>query len=87
MSRNLRLDLQMFLENIRLRIENNSKNLGKTVLQLWSQIGQKVANSVSQTKNKKKMKKYCVTKVKTNIIDLSSHFSPNQRPHFQNSFS
>ena len=86
----------MFLDNIRLRIENNNKNLGKTVLHFWSQIGQKVANSVSKMtlkkslknkKQKKKLKKYCVTKVKTNIMDLSSHFLPNKRPHFQNSFS
>ena len=47
----------MFLENIKLRIENNNKNLGKTVLQLWSQIGQKMANSVSKMTLKKKFKK------------------------------
>ena len=57
MSRNLRRDLQMFLDNIRLRIENNNKNLGKTVLQFWSQIGQKLANSVSKMTLKKKFKK------------------------------
>ena len=57
MSRNLRRDLQMFLDNIRLRIENNNKNLGKTVLQLWSQIGQKMANSVSKMTLKKKFNK------------------------------
>ena len=64
----------MFLDNIKLKIENNNKNLGKTVLQLWSQIGKKKkANSVykmtlkkiKKTKKKnKKLKKYCVTKVK-----------------------
>ena len=47
----------MFLNNIRLRIANNNKNLGKTVLQLWSQIGQKVANSVSKMILKNKFKK------------------------------
>ena len=26
-------------------------------------------------------------KSETNIMDLLSHFLPNQRPHFQNSFS
>ena len=64
----------MFLDNIRLRIENNNKNCGKTVLQLLSQIGQKVANSVYKmtlkkkvkkiNKKIKKLKKYWVTKVK-----------------------
>ena len=63
----------MFLDIIKLRIGNNNYNLGKTVLQLWSQIGQKVANSVykmtlkkkvQKTKKIKKLKKYCVTKVK-----------------------
>ena len=47
----------MFLDDIRLRMENNNKNLGKTGLQLWSQIGQKVANSVSKMTLKKKFKK------------------------------
>ena len=69
--RNLRRDLHMFLDNIKLRIENNNLNLVKTVLQLWSQIGQKVANFVYKVTLKKKfkkqktkkLKKYCVTKV------------------------
>ena len=47
----------MFLDNIKLRIENNNKNLGKTVLQLWCQIGQKVANAVYKMTLKKKFKK------------------------------
>ena len=47
----------MFLDNIKLRIENNNKNLGKTVLQLWSHIGQKVADSVYKMTLKKKFKK------------------------------
>ena len=38
----------MFLDNIKLRIENNNAYLGKTVLQLWSQIGQKMAKLVHQ---------------------------------------
>ena len=46
----------MFLDNIKLRIENNNLNLGKTVLQLWSQIGQKVAKSVYKITLKKKFK-------------------------------
>ena len=57
MSRNLRRDLQMFLDDIRLRIENNNKNLGKNVLQLWSHIGQKNANSVSIMTLEKKLKR------------------------------
>ena len=47
----------MLLDNIRLRIENNNKNLGKTVLQLRSQIGQKMVNSISKMTLKKKFKK------------------------------
>ena len=47
----------MFLDNIRLRIENTNKNLGKTVLQLWSQIGQKMAKSASKMTLKKTFKK------------------------------
>ena len=64
----MRRNLHMFLDNIKLRIENNNKNLGITVLQLCSQIGQKVANSVYKITLKKKIKKkknkYCKTKVK-----------------------
>ena len=84
----------MFLDIIKLRIGNNNYNLGKTFLQLWSQIGQKVANSVykmtlkkkvQKTKNKKKQK-ILRNKSKTNIMDLLSDFLPNQRPHFPNSF-
>ena len=47
----------MFLDNIKLRIENNIKILGKTVLKLWSQIGQKVANAVYKMTLKKKVQK------------------------------
>jgi hypothetical protein len=47
----------MFLDNIKLRVKNNNQNLGKTILQLWSQIGQKVANSVYKVTLKKKFKK------------------------------
>ena len=62
----------MFLDNIKLKIENNNKNLAKTVSHLWCQIGQKVANSVYEMtlkkrlkkKKIKKLKKYCLTKVK-----------------------
>ena len=39
--RNLRRNLHMFLDNIRLRIENNNYYLGKTDLQSWSQIDKK----------------------------------------------
>ena len=86
----------MFLDNIKLTIENNNKNLGKTVLQLWSQIGQTVNNSVYKMTLKNKFKKKKKTKKKekilrneseTSIIDLFSDFLPNQRPHFKNSFS
>ena len=63
---------------------------------MWSQIGQKVPNSVSKMTLKKKFKKQkklkkgekiLRNKSETNIMDLFSNFSPNQRPHFQNSFS
>ena len=87
----------MFLYNIKLRIENNNSNLQKTVLQLWSQIGQKVANYVykmtlkkkvqTHTKKIKKAEKILRNESETNVMDLLSNFSPNQRPHFQNSFS
>ena len=86
----------MFIDNIKLRIEYNNLNLGKTVLQLGSQIDQKVTNFVYKITLKKKFKKQKkITKAEkilrneseTNIMDLLSHFPPNQRPHFQNSFS
>ena len=85
----------MFLDNIKLRIENNNYNLGKTVFQLWLQIGQNMANSVYKMtlkkkfkkQNKKKTEKILRKESKTNIMDLLGHFSPNQRPDFQNSFS
>ena len=62
----------MCLDNIDQRIENNKQNLGKTVWQLQSQIGRAMANSVhtmtlkksSKTKTIKRLKKYCVTKMK-----------------------
>ena len=83
----------MFLDNTKLRIENNNYNLGKTVLQLWSQIGQTVAYFVyKMTLKKKFLKKFkkniyiLRNESETNIMDLLSHFLPNQRPHFQNSF-
>ena len=38
MLRNLTRNLHTFLDNIDLRIENKNSSLGKTVLQLWSQI-------------------------------------------------
>ena len=64
-------------------------------MQLWSQIGRKVAIFVykmtlkKSSKNKKNQKaeKILRNKSETNIIDLLSHFLPNQRPHFQNSSS
>ena len=83
----------MFLDNIKLRIENNDWSLGKTVLQLLSQIGQKVANSVLKVtlkkiqKTEKNNEKILCNKSETNIMDLLGHFLPNQRPHFKNSFS
>ena len=43
--RNLQRDLHMLLDNIELRIENNNLNLEKTVWQLRSQIGHKMASS------------------------------------------
>ena len=46
----------MFLDNIKLRIETNNGNLGETVLQLESQIGQKVAQLAHKMTLKKKEK-------------------------------
>ena len=57
MLRNLRQDIPRFLDNIKQRIENNNSNLGKTVLQLRSQIGQKMTNSVYKMTLKEKFKK------------------------------
>ena len=47
----------MFLDNIELRIENKKSSLGKTVLQLWSQIFAKMAKLVHKMTLKKKFKK------------------------------
>ena len=47
----------MFLDNIKLRIENNNQNLGKTDLQLWSQIDQKINYFVNKMTLKKNSKK------------------------------
>ena len=41
---NLRWDLQMFLENIELKIYNKNFILGKPVLPFYSQICEKLAN-------------------------------------------
>ena len=38
-------------------------------------------------KKKKNTEKIVRNESETNIIDILSHFVPNQRPHFQNSFS
>ena len=54
----------MFLDNIEKERKNNNNNLGKTVLQLQSQIGKKIGNFVhkmsmtksSKNKNKNKQK-------------------------------
>ena len=43
----------MFLDHIQLRIENNNSYLGKTVLQLLSQIGQKIVKLVQKMTLKK----------------------------------
>ena len=65
-------------------------------MQFWSQIGRKMVNSVCKMTLKKKLKKNKKNKKaekilrnesETNIMDLLSKFSPNQRTHFQNSFS
>ena len=40
-----------------------------------------------KTKKTKKTEKILRNESETNIMDLLSNFSPNQRPHFQNSFS
>ena len=38
-------------------------------------------------KKNQKAEKILRNESETNIMDILSHFSPNQRPHFQNSFS
>ena len=57
----------MFLDNIELRIENTNSSVGKTVLQLWSQICEQMAKLVSKMtlkkEKKKKRKAYFVFKV------------------------
>ena len=66
-------------------------------MQLWSQIDKKngllcQGNDFKfffqkpKKKEKKNAEKILRTESKTNIMDISSPFSPNQRPHFQNSF-
>ena len=40
--RNLGRNLHLFLENIEPRTENKNCNLGKTVLKIWSLIGQNI---------------------------------------------
>ena len=40
----------------------------------------------SKNKKYKKAEKILRNKSENNIMDLSSHFSPNQRPYFQNTF-
>ena len=47
----------MFLDNIELRKENKNLSLGKTVLQLQSQIGEKIVELVHKMTLKKKFKK------------------------------
>ena len=51
MLRDLTHDLQMFLDNIELRIENKNSSLGKTVLQLWT------INYISPSNDLKKVQK------------------------------
>ena len=58
----------MFLDNIKLKIENNNLNLGETVLQLWSQIDQKMAYFVNEITLKKKFKKQKNKKNEKNIV-------------------
>ena len=62
---------------------------------MQSQIGQEMAEStnkmtlkkVQKTKTSKKRKILLRNESKTNIMDILSHILPNQRPHFQYSFS
>ena len=39
---NLQRNLHLFLENIEPRTENKNLSLGKTVLKMWSLIGEKM---------------------------------------------
>ena len=64
-------------------------------MQLWSQICDKMAKLVQKTtlEKFKKQKKIKAENMKpyfffqTHIMDIFSNISPNQRPHYQNSFS
>ena len=64
-------------------------------MQLKPQIGQQMADFVhkmtlkknSKNNKTKKAEKISRNKSETNITDILGHFSPNQKPDFQNSFS
>ena len=57
MLRKMQRNLHMFLDNNNLRIAISKLSLGKTVLQLQSQIGQRMADLVHKMTLKKKLKK------------------------------
>ena len=74
-----------------LRIENKTSSLGKTVLQLWSQICEKMAKWVhkmtltlkkfKQQNNQKAENMKCnVFFLHINILDKLSNIWPNQNP-------
>ena len=56
-SRNFMRNLRIFLDSFELSIENKKNRLGKTVFQMWSQIGGKNSILVHTVTLKKSAKK------------------------------
>ena len=55
--RNFTRNLHIFLDNFELPIENKKNSLGKTVLELWSQICGQIAMEINKVTLKKIAKK------------------------------
>ena len=85
----------MYLDSFELQIENKKNSLRKTVIKMWSQTCGKIAMLVHKVTLKKseKVKTHKTLKLESalffqsNFFDIFGTFSPNLRPHFQNSFS
>ena len=70
--RNFTRNLHMFLDNFELSIQNKRKNcLGKTVLEIWSQICSKIAmlvHKITLKKNGKKVKTHRIYKLERTLF-------------------
>ena len=55
--RNFTRNLHMFLDSFELSIENNKINVGKTVLNMWSQICGRIAMLIHKVTLGKKVQK------------------------------